>query len=243
MCKVPIKAQRKRLLIIGSKVLVMSLLLNGWLAGNCLAIGLSIMPAKAKKVPLAVSGYDKLQVGASPATHDKMAQPAMSGNGLDNNRPLNLSPLTLHDQDSAGGTSAGGTGNGVDAADGDVLKSTVTTNDYLAKPGSDQAMQSKSVMGKDANSSKTLVKKASKVGLGPVQLIESEDESNKKVDAVVAAEQMQLNDLWEATLTRSPDIQFIVQKLQPTSNPAHWCCCRCGYFAGQKRQKSRRSPR
>jgi hypothetical protein len=80
-------------------------------------------------------------------------------------------------------------------------------------------MQSKSVKGNP--DAKTLVKQASKVGLGPVQLVESEEETNKKVDAILTAEQMELNDLWEATLAKSPDIQFIVQKLQPTSNPAH----------------------
>ena len=62
---------------------------------------------------------------------------------------------------------------------------------------------------------------AAAVKVGPLPLLQTEGEAQQKAGAAMDAEKAQLADLWESTLTRSPDIQFIVQKLQPTSNPAH----------------------
>jgi hypothetical protein len=172
--------------------------------------------SSSKKAPLQASGYEKLSNGDGPATNDSGTAPVTGTHGQINVDSAatqdQLKPMTLHDQDASNQP-----GQGSDTPDGDVLKSGVSTTDYVPKENDSKELQSKSING----DSKSLVKKAGKVGLGPVQLVESQEETNKKVDAILTAEQMELSDLWEATLAKSPDIQFVVQKLQPTSNPAH----------------------
>lgn len=181
------------------------------------AIDLSLI--SSKKAALKVPGYERLTSGDGPTTNDGMATPIVTPNGVINPDDAafsaQLKPLTLHDQEDVVDEAISKS----DTQDGGVLKSTVSTTDYVSKQDNNSEMQPRSLKG--VADPKVLVKQASKVGLGPVQLTESEEETNKKVDTILTAEQVQLNDLWEATLTRSPDIQFIVQKLQPTSNQAH----------------------
>ena len=43
----------------------------------------------------------------------------------------------------------------------------------------------------------------------------------RQMESRFAAEKSQLTDLWNATLTRSPDIQFVTQRLLPTNKPGH----------------------
>jgi len=193
------------------QALAMAFLLGCLPLNDCLAVG---MPeVSARKALLQIPGYDKLTNGDGPTTHDGTS----NRNGTA--QPVDLSPLSL--QGGQENIDSASVDNGADTVGGGVLKSSVSTTDYVSKQDNNQELQAKSVVGKGVCDSKTLVKQASSVGLGPVQLIESTDETDKKVDAILTAEQKELNELWEATLTRSPDIQFIVQKLQPTSNPAH----------------------
>lgn len=184
----------------------------------CLAIGLPLVTS-SKKASLQASGYEKLTTGDGPATNDGLTKPVTGTHGqidVDSASTQDqLKPMTLHDQDNSNQPAAAEANN--DSANPDVLKTSVSTTDYVPKENDSKEMRSKSING-DSNS---LVKKASKVGLGPVQLVESQDEANKKVDVILTAEQMELSDLWEATLAKSPKIQFVVQKLQPTTSQAH----------------------
>jgi len=202
---------------ITAKVLVLSVLLGCLPINACLALGLPLISSN-KKAALQVFGYEKLTTGAGPTTNDVAAVPLAVPNGPVNKDgssvPSDLRPLTLHDEENIDqAKSESGT------ADDGVLKSTVSTTNYVPKEGDDRETKARSI--KDGLDAKSLVKQAGNVGLGPVQLVETDEETNKKVDTILTAEQVELNDLWEATLARSPDIQFIVQKLQPTSNQAH----------------------
>jgi hypothetical protein len=62
---------------------------------------------------------------------------------------------------------------------------------------------------------------AKKVGLMPLSLRESNEEIDQKLDYLLATEKSEMVDLWEATLTNSPDIQLVTQRLMPTSNGSH----------------------
>jgi hypothetical protein len=62
---------------------------------------------------------------------------------------------------------------------------------------------------------------AKKVGLMPLSLRESNEEIDQKLDYLLATEKSEMVDLWEATLTNSPDIQFVTQRLMPTANVSH----------------------
>ncbi|CAN5365688.1 hypothetical protein BH11CYA1_BH11CYA1_19180 [soil metagenome] len=55
----------------------------------------------------------------------------------------------------------------------------------------------------------------------PLALQSSEDETQQKAEFLETSEQRQIAALWDATLNRSPDIQFVVQKLVPTSDTGH----------------------
>jgi len=62
---------------------------------------------------------------------------------------------------------------------------------------------------------------ADKQGLKPLALTDSSAEIEGKAAMLENGEQKQISQLWEATLQRSPDIQFVVQKLIPSSDGAH----------------------
>jgi len=62
---------------------------------------------------------------------------------------------------------------------------------------------------------------AKKVKLMPLSLQESREDIDNQLDFLLATEKTEMVDLWEATLNNSPDIQFVVQRMQPTSNAAH----------------------
>ncbi len=164
--------------------------------------------------------YEKLFDGAGPATNDNHAQ---SEKLLDSTDSSDLSPLKLNDAATATAQPTEQDSNGDSGA---VLKSTVSTTDYLPRNGDANVLQAQSIKGnKNHKNNKadkgSLVDQAAAVKVAPLALMQSDGEAQQKAGAVGEAEKAQLADLWEATLTRSPDIQFIVQKLQPTSNSAH----------------------
>lgn len=57
--------------------------------------------------------------------------------------------------------------------------------------------------------------------VGPLALRESDEESSQKADITIDAEKRQLSELWQATIERNPDIQFVITKLQPSSDANH----------------------
>ncbi|HMO21895.1 MAG TPA: hypothetical protein PKC98_13115 [Candidatus Melainabacteria bacterium] len=60
---------------------------------------------------------------------------------------------------------------------------------------------------------------AKSLNLVPLPLIESADETAKIKDDVREKEKQQLSALWQATLANSPEINFVLQKLMPSSAP------------------------
>jgi hypothetical protein len=68
---------------------------------------------------------------------------------------------------------------------------------------------------------KKLVEQAKQVNAMPLPLIETEQEANQKIDQTVEAEREQIANLWEETLKRSPEIEFVMNKLMPNSHPGH----------------------
>jgi hypothetical protein len=63
-----------------------------------------------------------------------------------------------------------------------------------------------------------MVDQALKVNAAPLPLVDGGD--TEKGDEKACIEKEQLTALWEATLTKSPDIQFVLQKLLPSSDPS-----------------------
>ena len=62
---------------------------------------------------------------------------------------------------------------------------------------------------------KKVLKEGQKAGINPIALTPSDDEAQKTENTISEAERTQLSDLWTACINRSPDIQFVINKLQP----------------------------
>lgn len=157
---------------------------------------------------------EKLSEDAGP---DSAAD--QSNASTDASKPVDLSPMSL---DSNNKPAEG------EGSEGNFLKSSVTENNFVPK---DQDPQTK---GASLNSMSVaegkkekhgllggFLKKAKDVNAVPVQLMESQQETDSKIDQVENCEKTQIADLWEAALAKSPDIQFVIQKLMPTSDPGH----------------------
>lgn len=68
------------------------------------------------------------------------------------------------------------------------------------------------------NADKNLLERANKVNIMPITLLRSAAEMDSIVEKDLEYERNQISALWEATLKRSADIQFVVQKLIPSSD-------------------------
>ncbi len=111
------------------------------------------------------------------------------------------------------------------------LKSTVSATGFVPKGpivpnGSVIKLPEGSVVGNDtadntAPSNKgnsRILNQAKRVNAMPLPLMPSEEEADQKAETVETAEAAELRDLWSSALDRSPDIQFVIQKLMPHSD-------------------------
>ena len=178
--------------------------------GICLILSICftglIIPAEAKKVSFQLPSDEKMTEGEGPLSESKKKAES-----------INLAPVGLHDDEKQASD---------DDPDAATLKSTVTRNDYKAKgkagSGEKDAVASgkkESVIDKKALGDK--VGKPKKVEVGPLALQPTEDEEAQTAETVLTAEQKQLGELWQSTIDRNPDIQFVIQKLQPTTDANH----------------------
>lgn len=143
------------------------------------------------------------------------------------NKPEALAPLRLKDntaEQEADGSTVMKTGASVNdfapkGPDGDSNVKDMPAIDVKAD-GSDKdgkGKKGKSILPKNASNSQ----KAASVNAQPLALIESDKEVQEKGEFLENSEKKQIADLWEATLEKSPDIQFVINKLMPSSDKGH----------------------
>lgn len=113
-----------------------------------------------------------------------------------------------------------------------ALKTGATINDFVPK-GPEDGVKGGALPKLDLKGDKDTKGKTGVLGKGslsdtaksinaqPLALIESQDEVMQKAEVLENSEKKQIADLWESTLEKSPDIQFVVQKLVPTSDKGH----------------------
>jgi hypothetical protein len=179
----------------------------------CLALGLPNLSSQ-KKTALQYEVYSKLSNGAGPETNDLQKQEAT----LDKTpaKPVDLSPVTM-DEGSKSDTSLGPSEEG-------VFKVTVKKQNVMTSGPIEQANILAPTSIKQSAGEKVLkpggsiADKAKQVNVLPLALMPSADEEQNKDDVRLNAEKLELADLWDSTLARSQDIQFVVQKLMPNSN-------------------------
>lgn len=134
-----------------------------------------------------------------------------------------LAPLSLTDT-KVNGTNAT---TGATILDKDGTLNAAVTQNALAPKGplegeNKELLAPTSVKGSKLSKlgSGNLSETAKSINVAPLALIESSNEVERKFDETQEAEREQLTALWEATLTRSPDINFVLQKLMPNSDPS-----------------------
>ncbi len=179
----------------------------------CLALGLPSLSSQ-KKTALQYEVYSKMSPGAGPQTNDLQKQEPQ----LDNSpvKPVDLSPVTM-DEGQKSDTSLGPSEEGVFKAtvklDRAAVSGPVEQSAILAPKSIKQSVNEKVL-----NGDRGISNMAKQVNVVPLALMPSEDEEKNKSDVVVNAEKIELADLWDSTLARSQDIQFVVQKLMPSNN-------------------------
>lgn len=197
--KSPLNKSSVQLLLVLSAVIT---------ANSCL-----IGPAQAKRLTFQTPAYEKMIDGSGPKTNDVAGQETAAPTAA---APVNLAPLSLNGPVE---TTTAISSNG-------YLKSTVAMTGFAPKGPIDPAsksifLPSKSIGDRLGVGEKSILQEARNTGIMPLPLLQSEEEAQQKLDTIVSAEKTQMADLWESALTRSPDIQFVVQKMMPTSNPGH----------------------
>jgi hypothetical protein len=210
-------------------LLLGALALSSQLSLTDAAMAISL-PTSGKKPNFHLPAADKLDDSVTES--DTTADSTTSSTEAD--KPLDLSSIKLGDDKAKSDT----------PSEEGTLKTGATINQFEPKgpmgegttglpstsiklgEGKDDKADKKDK--KDKKDSKTAalgkgdVKDTAKaVNAQPLALINSNEELNEKSELLDNSEKKQIADLWDATLERSPDIQFVVQKLVPTSDKGH----------------------
>jgi hypothetical protein len=191
------------------------------LAASILSLSVQLMPAAPSFAFLKSANTMQMPINEKldmPAADASAAAPAAQPAA-----PPDLSPMRLDDPPAASAQQSGGV-SGADPTDNNpgVLKVQVSTTDYVPKGPADKGGMTVAPMSikndKTDDVSDKVLRNAKDVGVMPLALMASPDEEKAKTETAAEAEKAELTDLWDAALTRSPDIQFVTQKLMPTSS-------------------------
>lgn len=173
-----------------------------------LALGLS---SSKKNTALQYEVYSKMRPGAGPQTNDLQKQePQLDNSPATAAKPVDLSPVTMDEGDKTE-TSLGPSAEG-------VFRATVK-RDHVATSGpveQTDLLKPKSV--KPSSRGMSVADQARQANAVPLPLQMTSGEEANKEDVKFNAEKLELADLWDSTLARSNDIQFVVQKLMPSNN-------------------------
>jgi len=189
------------------------------LTASILSLTVQLLPAAPSLAFLkATNNTNSMQLPINSKL-DEPANPAGPAASSQPSAPPDLSPMKLDDPQADNAQPSGGA-SGADTAG--VLKSVVSTTDYVPKGPIDKggpAVPTLSIKSsKSDDVSDKVLTNAKKMNVMPLALIESPDEAKAKDETTAEAEKAELTDLWDSTLTRSPDIQFVTQKLMPSTN-------------------------
>lgn len=181
------------------------------LGAAVLTLQAGLAPCLAKRPTFNVPSYNKLNDGSGPETNDVSKQTPARTTSSGNN---SIAPVRL-DEGSASALPE-------DTSGGPMLKATVNATGFVPKGPVDPSSKSLFIAPTGiADKLGDNLKKAKQVNVMPLPLLMSDDEAEKKVETMIDSEKAELAELWESALGRSPDIQFVIQKLMPTSNPGH----------------------
>jgi hypothetical protein len=189
---------------------------------SCIAVALTLLLAPtsyAKKASFDMPTCDKLTDGTGPnQATPAVAAPPVGEMKVTTEADDNESTTVITPAMPPVSTKGGGKGKSLEP-----VKLTEDQPAYtVGKDGKMKVKVQKNVKKKEEeNPQDKMVSDAKKVNITPLALMETDSEAQQKLDAVGEAEKQQLTDLWAATINRSPDVQFVIQRMQPHSDPNH----------------------
>lgn len=186
------------------------------LAVLAMAGSLTLSPmAFAKHAAFELPACDRLMDGEGPPSAEKPNPETTGTEVVKPTQSKDLSPMKLtNDKDSF---SVGNDGQVKMTVEENVSKQAEGATVDPTAAGVPESV----IKTKKGDIGDKLVRDAKSVNVGPLTLLESEEEAQKKSDTIGDAERTQLTDLWSATINRSPDIQFVINRLQPTTDQSH----------------------
>ena len=173
--------------------------------------GSGVMALAGKKPSLKLPVNDKLDLEAAP-------EPVKAEEQSADLAPLSLSS-PLEKKADATTTQEDGT---------ETLNASVTKEQFVPKgplDGENDTLNStfsvkNSKMTGDGSGKGSLVDQATMVNASPLTLQPTTDEQASKLTEEQQIEKEQMTALWEAALQNSPDINFVLAKLMPSSDPS-----------------------
>ncbi len=173
--------------------------------------GSGVMALAGKKPSLKLPVNDKLDLEAAP-------EPVKTEEQSADLAPLSLSS-PLEKKADATTTQEDGT---------ETLNASVTKEQFVPKgplDGENDTLKStfsvkNSKMTGDGSGKGSLVDQATMVNASPLTLQPTTDEQASKLTEEQQIEKEQMTALWEAALQNSPDINFVLAKLMPSSDPS-----------------------
>lgn len=205
--------------------LACSAMLLGSTALSSQALALSLPKGQKKgnlQLPLNTRLDDGLDSGSTTGSTSAIDSPESAK--VEAAKSVDLKPFGLNDSDTAKPVEES---NGdtptfkIQASESNLLPNGTTANEGLPAKS---VKPEKGFFGKPKKAKdliKTPMDAAKATNSMPLALINNEDETKQKAEFLETSEQKQIAALWDATLNRSPDIQFVVQKLVPTSDTGH----------------------
>jgi hypothetical protein len=210
--------------------LACSAMLLGSMALSSQALALSLPKGQKKggfQLPLNTRLDDGLDSGiTSNTTSNTIDSTTTPSTAAETPKNVDLRPFGLNDSDTAAKPAEETSGDTptfkIQASESNLLPNGTTANEGLPAKS---VKPEKGFFGIGKKHAKDLIKTpmdaAKATNSMPLALINSEDETQQKAEFLETSEQKQIAALWDATLNRSPDIQFVVQKLVPTSDSGH----------------------
>ncbi|HMP49948.1 MAG TPA: hypothetical protein PKD05_00170 [Candidatus Melainabacteria bacterium] len=210
------------------RVMLTGMALSLFLSCSCPIPALALFSSKKSSMQLPVNDKIELEALEPEAEEEKPEESSSTGNDSDLLKPIDLSPLSLDSDQTKEKEIAESEDKDSEKAEGEggLMKATIRTSQFVPKSpldGTEKAVLAPtSVKGTKSKSIETLggnlVDQAQSINAAPLPLISSQEEQAMKVSNQRELERQQLTALWEATLTRSPDINFVLQKLMPATD-------------------------
>ena len=207
-----------------------SAMLLGSTALSSQALALSLPKGQKKgnlQLPLNTRLEDGLDSGTTTSSttgNDSAESAKVEAAKVEAAKSVDLRPFGLNDSDTAKPVEES---NGdtptfkIQASESNLLPNGTTANEGL--PAKSMKVE-KGFFGKPKKAKdliKTTMDAAKATNAMPLALQTTEGETQQKAEFLETSEQRQIAALWDATLNRSPDIQFVVQKLVPTNDSGH----------------------